>query len=114
MVLLYLLILDILFGLQWILPGLLIQIAQGKKSQEPAFSAHLLHTRLLMEFVWLKREIAEFILLMVCVWDVTLDLFYGEESVDKEIAMVLILQLDFAWVALLISLFLLDYASLEL
>ena len=88
----------------------MILIAQGKNSPEPVFSAHLLHTRLLMEFVWLKREIAEFILLMACVWDVTLDLFYGEVSVGKEIAMALILQLDFAWVALLILLFLLDYA----
>lgn len=50
---------------------------------------------------------------MVCVWDVILDLFYGEDSVDKEIVMALIQQLDFAWVVLLTLLFLLDCVSLE-
>lgn len=66
-----------------------------------------------MEFVWLKRKIVEFIPLMVYAWAVTLALFYGVDSADKEIAMDSILQLVFVKDALPILLFLSDYVLLE-
>ena len=74
--------------------------------QEHVFSVHLHHTRLLMEFVWWKREIVEFILLMACVWVVTLALFYGVDNADREIVTDSIQQLVSAWDVLIILLFL--------